>query len=262
MNAGTVSIAAALLFALTASAAPEERPAASGTIVKFKNGSIMPCRIVREDARVVTVESYGVEFEIVRDEIEYHGDAAKCPGLSREDMARFEPAVSISAPRAVPPAGAETPPAVALSPAAPPAPPGATPQAQAPAAALSPITLKALESDPGGFRGKRIVFHRVRLGEIRPVMDLYALELLPPHTLKGEKHRGGSSANLASRRVTFVLPEARAKDLIEHSKKYDFIRVECTVEQRLINNIPYWVAPIGRLDVFRGEGEDIAWTVW
>ena len=83
MNAATVSIAAALLFAWAASAAAQDRPAPAGSVVKFKNGSIMPCRIVREDERAVLVESYGVEFEIVRDEIEYHGDAAGCPGLSR-----------------------------------------------------------------------------------------------------------------------------------------------------------------------------------
>ena len=60
------------------SAAAQERPAPAGSVVRFKNGSIMPCRIVREDGRAVMVESYGVEFEIARDEIEYHGDAAGC----------------------------------------------------------------------------------------------------------------------------------------------------------------------------------------
>jgi hypothetical protein len=253
MNAGTVSIAVALLFAWAASAAAQERPAPAGSVVRFKNGSIMPCRIVREDGRAVMVESYGVEFEIARDEIEYHGDAAGCPGLSQEEIARFEPAVNIAAPRrTVSPNAAAAPPAV-------PSPPR---PAASPAAPSGAVTLKALEADPARFRGQRIVFHRVKLGEIRPVMGLYAIELLPPQTLKGDRHVGGSSADLAVRRVTFVLPEARARDLREHSKKYDLVRVEFTVEQRLIGGVPYWVAPVGRLDVFRGEGEEIAWTVW
>ncbi|HQM51744.1 MAG: hypothetical protein GXY35_02095 [Chlamydiae bacterium] len=252
MNAATVSIAAALLFAWAASAAAQDRPAPAGSVVKFKNGSIMPCRIVREDERAVLVESYGVEFEIVRDEIEYHGDAAGCPGLSREELAGFGPAVNIAAPRrtAPPEAAADTPTPSHPRPAA------------SPAAPSGAVTLRALEADPARFRGQRIVFHRVKLGEIRPVMGVYAIELLPPGTLKGERHVGGSSADLAARRVTFILPEARAKELREHSNKYDPVRVEFTVEQRLIGGVPYWVAPVGRLDVFRGEGDEIAWTVW
>jgi len=39
MNAATVSIAAALLFAWAASAAAQDRPAPAGSVVKFKNGS-------------------------------------------------------------------------------------------------------------------------------------------------------------------------------------------------------------------------------
>ena len=106
------------------------------------------------------------------------------------------------------------------------------------------------------------MFSKVKLGALQHHQDFYGIELLPPQAQKGVKRHGGSSMDLTTRRVTFVLTESQAKDLQEHSQQFDRARLEFVVEQRVIGNVRYWVAPVSRLDVFRGEGDEIAWTMW
>ncbi|MEI6634829.1 MAG: hypothetical protein WCP22_13575 [Chlamydiota bacterium] len=248
--------------------------------MKFKNGSVMPCIIVREAAQGITVESYGVRFELAREEIEYYGDAAKCPGMSagevvaegkREIKDRFQPAVSISPPKAAPTAAQ---PAVSREArfrahqrkAPPPAAPAASTPVKAappaPSAPVSAITLADLQSDPARYQGQRLVFSKVKLGALQHHQGFYGIELLPAQAQKGVRRHGGSSMDLTTRGVTFVLTESQAKDLQEHSQQFDRARLEFAVEGRVIGNVRYWVAPVSRLDLFRGEGDEIAWTIW
>lgn len=304
MNIRACTVAAVLILACAVYAAPQEVPSAStpavsspsapggpvapapaaseagGTIVKFKNGSVMPCTIVRETARGITVESYGVQFELTREEIEYYGDAAKCPGLNAGEVVAegkrnaadsFKPAVSISAPKAAP---TVAPPPVSREArfrahqrkAPPPAAPAASTPVKAappaPSAPASAITLADLQSDPARYQGQRLVFSKVKLGALQHHQGFYGIELLPPQAQKGVKHHGGSSMDLTTHGVTFVLTESQAKDLQGHSQQFDRARLEFAVEQRVIGDVRYWVAPVSRLDVFRGEGDEIAWTMW
>lgn len=265
-----------------AAAVPKEAPAAQSpavpssgrTIVKFKNRSIMPCRIVRETATEITVESEGVQFPLIREEIEYYGDAAKCPAVSPGEVVAegapaavdsFKPAVNFSAPPGAP---TEAPRvstreerfrAYQRKPT-----PGRSSAGPAPASSVpsSRISLAALNADPSRYQGQKIVFPQVTLGVLQAHQGYCGLEILPAETRKGSKHRGGSSPDLTTRGVAFVLTEAQAKDLREHSKQYDRARVEFTIEPRVVEGTRYWVAVVTRLDVLRGKGSEIAWTMW
>lgn len=247
------------------SIAPARAPEGSkGSVVRFKNGSVMPCTIVREGPTGVTVESYGVQFEVARDEIDYYGDASKCPGLAPGEVVAEETQEAAGKPQ----------PAVDAAAPKPAAQPTATreerfrthsrtaPAAPAPAKPAPQISLPDIEENPARFQGQKLVFTKVKLGALNHLEGFYAIELLPPQTQRGGKHRGGSSTDLTARGVTFILTEQQAKDLQEHSKQYDFARIEFAIEQRTVGNVRYWVAPISKLDVFSGDSNEIAWTMW
>lgn len=238
-----------------------------GSVVKFKNGSVMPCTIVRESPAGVTVESYGVRFEIAREEIDYYGNASSCPGLGQGEVVGAEeaagqarPAVSIAAPRpAARPTATREERFRALS-----RPRPAPGVEAAPTRAATPpqAALPEIEGDPARFQGQRLLFSKVKLGTLQRHEGFFAIELLPPQFQKGGRHRGGSSTALTPQGVTFIITEQQARDLQEHSRQYDLARVEFGVERKTVGGVGYWVAPISRMDLFRGESDEIAWTIW
>lgn len=238
-----------------------------GSVVKFKNGSVMPCTIVRESPAGVTVESYGVQFEIAREEIDYYGNASSCPGLGQGEVVGAEeaagqarPAVTIAPPRpAARPTATREERFRALSRPRPAPGVGAAPMR---AATPPQAALPEIEGDPARFQGQRLLFSKVKLGTLQRHEGFFAIELLPPHFQKGGRHRGGSSTALTPQRVTFIITEQQARDLQEHSRQYDLAKVEFGVERKTVGGVGYWVAPISRMDLFRGESDEIAWTIW